>query len=832
MRGVARRGTASTLLACLVLVISALALPQVDAATATTTSATAPSSPPPQAAAPASLVLTVIPPKLPADGGSYRAIVISLQGSTGKAVLATGDTTVYLTSSQESVGSVSGIATIQRGSGFALANFTTTATPGTTSISASSVGLSAAAAAVTTVNPSGFANRLKVIPIPGSQLLVPGRNGTVLVETLDSAGLPAKASSDVTVTLSSSNINVVDLPYGYLTVPSGSVLAWATYYVGVSSGAATITGSASGFASAAGTITVLGSSPFALKIFAQPDPMTTSASGRLVVTLTDAQGKPARAPAPIKVAISSSNTSVISSGQTATIVAGQSYAVAPLTSGTVIGTANITASSPGLQSDFAVLAVAAPAQPVKLKLIVAPNPVLADGGSYDAIVVALTDASGNPGVSPSDVAVTLTSSNAAVGNVVGTIRIPAGSSYAVGSFVSTFFVGSSSITALAQNLQSTAATVSSYGPIPTQVVVKALPSSLPADGAQYPTLAVMLEDANGLPAVAPAGLSVQLASSGPDVAMVNSTVIIGAGQSYILAYVTTTLSTGVANITASSSGFTSSSTGLSTTRPAPSQLGLYVAPAAGMKSLGSGGDAILAVQLQDSTGSPARARQGTQVVVTSSDGAVISKPLHLDIPAGSDFVSTIVNVSQAGSSVLTASSGGLASASASISELSAPVTLTLTSSAPLISMGMTASLQLQVSVMGSPFGGAEVTLSTTSGRILVPSGVTDPAGSFSDTFVPQQNGVATITALVRDPILGNLTAGTNILVTLSGVAQTGGTTSKGLGSVGTILPIAVVVIVVAIILLGARRVVKSRRGESEDYGAKGPERALAEVSEK
>ena len=281
MKGRASAGPVFTFLACSMLVLSMMAYPPAMAAASSTTSSTTTSSAPAPvlAAPPSALVLTVIPPKLPADGGSYPAIVVSLQSSAGKASLALNDTVVFLTSSQESVGTVTGQVTITQGTAFAVANFTTSATPGVTSISASSSGLSAASTQVTTSTPSGFATTLSVIPVPGTQLVNPKGQGTVLVETLDSAGFPAKASSDIPVTLSSSDNNVVSLPSGSLTLPSGSVLSSVPYEVGVSPGTATITGSASGFNSGSGTVTVQGASPFALSIIAQPDPISTSTAG-------------------------------------------------------------------------------------------------------------------------------------------------------------------------------------------------------------------------------------------------------------------------------------------------------------------------------------------------------------------------------------------------------------------------------------------------------------------------------------------------------------------------------------------------------------------------
>jgi hypothetical protein len=304
MRDRARGGALFALIACSVLLVSSLVSSEASAVSSTTATTAAAASPPAQGATPASLFLSVVPPKLPADSGSYPSIVVSLQSSGGKASLALADTVVFLTSSQESVGGVSQQVTIPKGAGFAVANFTTSTTPGTTSISASSAGLSAVSTQVITVTPSGFATRLRVIPVPGSQIVNPTGKGTIMVETLDSAGFPAKATAAIAVTLSSSNNN--------LSVASGSVLSYATYDVGFFPGVATITGSASGFNSGSGTVTVQGPSPFAIKILAQPNPLATSSSGRLVVTLTDPQGNPARAPSPVSVAISSSNTTEVS----------------------------------------------------------------------------------------------------------------------------------------------------------------------------------------------------------------------------------------------------------------------------------------------------------------------------------------------------------------------------------------------------------------------------------------------------------------------------------------------------------------------------------------
>lgn len=793
------------------LLIGAVAFPAVGASTSTTTSTQT------QGGIPVSLALTVIPPKLPADGGTYPALVVSLEGATGLASLALNNTVVFLTSSEVGVGSITAQVTISRGNAFAVANFTTSTTAGTTSISATSVGLQAASIQVVTVIPSGFANRLAIIPVPGSQPVSSTGQGTILVETLDSAGLPAKASSSIVITLSSSDNRVVSLPSTTITAAGGSVLSSAPYDVGVSPGTATITGSASGFNAGAGTVTVQGTSPFALKVFAQPDPVATSTSGRLVVTLVDASGNPTAAPSTVSIAISSSNTTVVSPTQSATIPTGQIYAVASYNSGASPGTANLTASSPGLMSDFALVTVDKPVQPVKLSILDSPDPVLADNGTYASVVVALTDADGNPATASTGVSVTLTSSNSEVGSVSPALSIPTGSSYAVATFSSTFLAGTTTITALAQNLESTSATQVSYGPVPTKVSVQAVLSKLPADGGQYPALEVTLVDPSGLPAIAPVPVAVQLTSSNTAIATVNSTVVIGAGRSYALTDIATTISPGTANVTATSSGYTSSSTGFTTASPAPSQLGLYIAPASGIKSLGSGGDAIVAVQLQDSNSNPARARLDTPVVVTSANGTVLSKPIQLSILPGADYAWATVKTSQAGTAVLTASTSGLLSASATLSDEGVPVSVTMSVTPPVIAVGGSATVQLQVQAMGAPLQGANVTFTASLGSISPPEGVTDSAGQLTDTYVGLVNGAATVTASVQDPLTGNQTASSPILVTLAGGASTGGTTSKGLGILGTVLPLLVVVVVIAVVAVGVRRILKNREKGNEEF---------------
>jgi len=86
--------------------------------------------------------------------------------------------------------------------------------------------------------------------------------------------------------------------------------------------------------------------------------------------------------------------------------------------------------------------------------------------------------------------------------------------------------------------------------------------------------------------------------------------------------------------------------------------------------------------------------------------------------------------------------------------------------------------------------------------------------------------VATISALVQDPALGNQTTGTNILVTRSCASGTSAPQARGVSVIASVLPIIIVLVVVVIIVLGARRIVKKRsnldEGEAKDLAGAEP----------
>lgn len=704
-----------------------------------------------------SLSIAQVPPNLPADGNTYPAIVVTLLGQGNQPVISVNDTIVYLTSSQQNVGTVPSTVKIPAGKSYAIANFTTTSIPGITTVTAQSVGIASASYQVQTVTPSGFPTHLRVYPVPSSQLAQPVNLGSLVVEMVDDAGLPAKAVSTTTITLSSANTAIVSFPQSTVTIPQGAFMTISVYQSGLSTGTTSVTASASGFYSGSSQVSVVGVSPLALHLYLTPSTMPDHMAGRLVIALTDQQGNPARAPYPVQVTITASNTTVVYLPSQVVIPTGN---ISVMVNYNTLwpGTTSITVAAQNLAHDTEQLQVMKALKPLSLQLSLAPNPVVADRHTYSSIIVALVNGS-SPAITPYAINVNLTSQNLAVGNVTPTVTIPAGSSSAIANFTSTFFVGQTTITAQSSGLVSSSMVMNTFGPIPSQVMVSAVPATLPADGNNYTALAVTLEDPSGNPAIAPINVAVQLSSSNPSIITSNSTVVIPAGQSYAITLVKTTLSPGSSTITATSPGYSGSSVTINTVQPGATKLGIYLAPNIAVH-LASGDDILIAVQLQDSNGNPARARTPTMVTVTSSSSSLLSKPLQLVIPLGQTYAYTPVTFNDPGSSpsstTLTASSQGFSSSSMQVTVNPFPLTSSVSSPVTQLELGGSTSVLVSVMLQGQGVQGASIKWSSPSCVVTPQQQYTSSSGTAQATISSCTAGTAVVTATISSPTIGTV----------------------------------------------------------------------------
>ncbi len=90
-----------------------------------------------------------------------------------------------------------------------------------------------------------------------------------------------------------------------------------------------------------------------------------------------------------------------------------------------------------------------------------------------------------------------------------------GDTSASANFKTTFSPGTTTISASATGYSTVQASITTIGPIPSEIAVYGFPSTLPADGNKYNAIMVQLQDSSGSPARAPQG-GVQVALSCSD----------------------------------------------------------------------------------------------------------------------------------------------------------------------------------------------------------------------------------------------------------------------------------------------------------------------------
>jgi len=411
------------------------------------------------------LVITIIPPRLPADGGAYPAVIISLVDSTNLPTAAYGNITVFLTSSQSNIASVPDNVTINSGQEYAIANVVTTSTPGSAMITAQSQGLSAPAPApVTTVTPSGFPAKILVFTSP-SVFLPRADSGVVRVEVVDEAGQPSKAINPVPVSLSSSNASIVFLAQTLLTVTPGTVFADGIFHT-QSSGQAVISAVSTGYTTGTTLVTVNsptaclgGCSPnkIALKVIAGGSPGTLPTSGLtykvLEVDLQSSSGAPTVSSSDTIIQLTSDKSDVASVPGLITIPAGSISSLANVTTSSLTDTATITATAAGLLPATVQIQTLVPA-PSKLQAYMAPpSSAYYPHGNYPILVVQLQDNSGNPARARQATNMIVTSSDPTLLSNFIPLSISQGGDYNF-SYIHTTGVGTTTLSVASQGLAS------------------------------------------------------------------------------------------------------------------------------------------------------------------------------------------------------------------------------------------------------------------------------------------------------------------------------------------------------------------------------------------
>jgi hypothetical protein len=792
--------------------------------------------------APAALSLAVGPAVLPADGGTYSAIFVSLGDAGETPTLALSPVTVLLTSSDPQVGTLlNTTVVIPAGTSTVVAKFQTSSIAGSTTITATSTGLTSGLTQLTTAIPTGYPDKIMISTVPSSVPVSLQYKGTLVLELEDQAGLPAKAVADTVVQLDSSNTALLNLSSSTLTIPAGNFTAESTFTTGRVPGVATIVATSFGFSSGSVDINIAGVSSLVLRLTALPDQAITCTSpaepgycnGYLVIGFSDLAGTPIRAPFPITVQLRSSSTSVIGLPvQSITIPKGNASAVVSYTTTSTPGAAVITASAAGFESGFATITTDPPSNlPLDLALAVSPSDIPADSCECAYATAYLIDQYGNATVNTtgSPISVTVTSASASVANftdnhlAITTITIPNDAGYASVALSSTFVSGATTLTASASDLVSAQASVETLPAVPSKVLVSTLFTSFPADGGVHPTLEVSLQDASGHPYVGDSGTLVFLNSSEAGIADVSSPVDIPAGQSAVLVPVTTSFVSGVSNVTATINepglGFVVGSVLVSTITPAPSKVAVYINPNPLAQSpLGS--KSTLFIQLEDSNGNPAKARDPTNVTVVSTNIAVYDKNFTVTISQGDDYASVPIIPLGPGTTTFEATSSNLSSGSSSIDVLPPSYQATTFDSPPSIYLNQTAVVLLTVKLDGQGLAGAVIDWNSTSGTLSTPNSTTDVDGQASVQLKPNQLGSVNVTATIRSPAVGVEYQSTLISVVPIPNSTSKSSLAKELLSFPFYLIFVAIaaVVVVVVFLFMRRRKAGGEEGEMEEEG--------------
>jgi hypothetical protein len=682
---------------------------------------------------------------IPADGKTYPVVVVSLV-LNNKPAVALSSFNVFLSSSNPAVGTVPPVVNFPVGSSFILVNFTTTNTPGPTTITATAQGYGSGSQQFQTSALGGFPSSIGVFAAPQQAVAQTSYTGSLIVELLDSRGNPAQATNQTVISLTSSNPVSVSLVTNQVVLQPGQTIAVGTYSSGLVVGGATITASAPGLTKGTVTVNVLGSTPSQIRVQAVPPLAPLNSNGLFAVWLADQNGNPTIASSEVVLNLVSSNTTVLTVQSQATIPVGSNYLDIPFQTHAK-GSAVVTVSSSGLTSGTVSVQVSQPKPPTSLQIVLAPQPILANNRTTTSVFVYLLG-NGAPSLALSDINVVLASQNPNIASIPNSVTIPAGQPFASVSVKSSFFVGSSQITASAQNLlPAPPQTITAFGNAPNALVATSLPQVLPANGGTYPSLLISLQSQSGLPANAPTPIAVTIRSSNPSVIPINTTVTINAGQSAVLVPIPTTSTPGTASVTVTASGFASSTTQFSTISPGASQLGFQVAPQPGMITP-SGVAGEFALELLDQNGNPVQTKVNVPVVITADNTSVIHSQMVINLEAGTTLAVFQLKADNPGTTQLTASGPGLSPAKVQATFVPFPVSAKIGANRNFAYLNETVVVDVQVNLQNEPFAGVPVAWSSTGGQLNVTSSKTDDKGVAIATFRSSLPGTYNVTALV------------------------------------------------------------------------------------
>jgi hypothetical protein len=524
-------------------------------------------------------------------------------------------------------------------------------------------------------------------------------------------------------------------------------------------GTTTISASAPGLAPA--QFDVKSDGPVATKLvveFGPPKiPSTKAYKSIMSVQLRDAADNPVKATDPVVVTLRSSNTSVTKVPDMIRIEQGESYATSTLSSEGNAGSAQITASAPGIESgigELETIELSSGTSEYFIELFQVPSKLPPDNSKHNAIIVQFVDSSGKPYNAPWFMydKLVLSSSNPKIGTVSPTYerqyafaRVPLTTSY---------LTGSTTITASSTGFASAQQDFIVSGATPSALKLTQIPTVVQANNMQSQSLVMAsLMDPSGKPTVAREDKIVYLSSSNPAVATPQISVIIHAGKSYAFVTVDTTTTPGSATISATSSDLSTGNLKMEVvgSKGTTSQSALALTAVPKIIADGQEYDAVF-IQLQDVTGNnPVPAKADISISLSSSSPTAGRIQPDITIPKGSSFAIAKFSTGQLEESVkVTASSPGFKSVDATLQTTLQPVSVDFVTR-PLAQAEFDTQIPVEVEAKAGsfPLKGATIEI---AGLYADPTyATTDESGYAQGVYIPNRPGTNSIEAKVIMP---------------------------------------------------------------------------------
>jgi len=248
---------------------------------------------------------------------------------------------------------------------------------------------------------------------------------------------------------------------------------------------------------------------------------------------------PIAAPFDFDITIISSDPSVLSGQEKATLKKGESMVKAELTTTNKAGEVSISAQGEGLKSDSVTIntLLLDSLDPTKLALYAAPPSAVPDPKIVGTLYIQLLNSRNLPATSEESIVVSLSSSKPQFGTVPSYATIPPGQSGVSVDFKANYESGITRIAASAPGLSPAQLDLKADGPLATKLVVEFGPTKIPAVSGFDGIMSVQLRDENDNPVKATQPVQVTLKSSDPNVATVQTNLEIEAGDSYATARV-------------------------------------------------------------------------------------------------------------------------------------------------------------------------------------------------------------------------------------------------------------------------------------------------------